>query len=441
MKLLPRVGLYAVYEPPEEGWQDYLATLGLIQADLAGCGLVVLPAPEAVCDPASCQRVAAWAAAQHLDLLHALVITWSFDHYSVRIQQATGLPVSIRAVPGIRTGSLVGAQQLQCVLYDLGVEHRLFFGSPGSAETALQTAVYARACALRNRLRGAKIAVVGRRTEGMTPTAVDEVEILRLFGTQLLNYGLDEFQAIAGRIPLAQAEAEWERIAAGATAVSSKREHGIANARNLLALRGMVDELGLQAVAIGSYPQCQGAMCVPIAWLNEAGIPAGCEGDVNSTLAIFLLSQLSDAPVHFGEMLDVDFENGSIVTSHCGCGSPGLADAGGYILCPVRLANDGVCIRYTARQGAVTFVNLVGRKNNYRMCAFEGQAAPTGLVFEGTPLKFVTRSPFSRVWASVTAGGYGHHWMTAYTHAAAELREFCRLVGIQSAFPDLETSP
>lgn len=436
--ITPRVGLYAVYEPPEEGWQDYPGQLEAIAAGLRGEGLHVSLAPEPVKDPASCERVAAWLAEQNLDLLHPLIVTWSFDHYTVRIQQVTRLPVAIRSIPGIRTGSVVGGQQLQSVLYDLGVEHQLLYGAIDDPRPARQAAVYGRACALRRSLVGARIAVIGRRTEGMTPTAVDEMEILRLFGARLLHYGLDEFYALAEQVDASAAQAEWQRIAAQAKAVTSRPEHGVANARTLLALRRMAADLGLQAVSIGSYPQCQGTMCLSIALLNEEGVPTGCEGDVNSTLAIYLLSQLSHAPVHFGEMLALDFEDSSIVTSHCGCGSPSLADEGGFILCPVRLANDGVCIRYTARPGPVTFVNLTGRKGNYRMCAFEGQAVPTGMVFEGTPLKFVTRAPLEKVWSAVCAGGFGHHWMTAYTHAAAELSEFCRLAGVRGVFPDLD---
>ena len=433
----PRLGLYAVYEPPEEGWHDYSTQLEQLAAELSAEGLEACPAPEPVRDPASCERVAAWAADQKLDLLYALVASWSFDHYSVRIQQAARLPLAIRSVPGIRSGSIVGGQQLQSVLYDLGVEQRLFYGALGDPQVARQVAVYARACALHRSLLGAKIAVIGRRTEGMTPTAVDEIEILRLFGVRLFNYGLDEFQALAAQVDNGEAEAEWERIRSAAKAVTSRPEHGIASARNLLALRRMAHELDLQAIAIGSYPQCQGTMCLPIALLNEEGMPAGCEGDVNSTLAMYLLSQLSGAPAHFGEMLALDFEDNSIVTSHCGCGSPALADEGGFSLQPVRLANDGVCVRYTARPGPVTFVNLTGRKGNYRMCAFEGEAQPTGMVFEGTPLKLVTRTPLEAIWQATTEGGFGHHWMTAYGHFAAELSEFCRLAGVRGAFPDL----
>ena len=136
------------------------------------------------------------------------------------------------------------------------------------------------------------MAVIGRRTEGMTPTAVDEVEVLRLFGTRLLNYGLDEIQEMAAKIPQADAEAAWAGISAGAARVMSKTEHGIATARNYLVVKNMVRDLGLSAVTIGSYPQCQGTMCVPIAWLNQEGIPTGCEGDVNSSICMLILSML-----------------------------------------------------------------------------------------------------------------------------------------------------
>jgi L-fucose isomerase-like protein len=433
----PRIGSYAVYEPDEEGWENWEDQFRTINVALRDAGLHIIAAPEAVKDLASMERVAAFFEAQDISLLHALIITWSFDHYTIELQQRVSLPIVIRAIPGIRTGSLVGAQQLNSVLTDLGVPRKLVYGDMDSNDQAEEVATYAKACAIKHKLRGARMAVIGRRTEGMTPTAVDEIEILRVFGTRLLNYGLDEILDWAAQVEEQAAVDAWQDMAAGATQIMSRTEHGINSARNYLVFKRMIEQLGLDAISIGSYPKCQGTMCLPISWLNEEGTPTGCEGDVNSSLNMLILSQLSDRPVHFGEMLAIDEAENTVVTSHCGCGSPSLADENGFILHPVRLANDGVCIRYAARPGPVTFVNLVGRKGNYRMCAFQGQAVPTGMVFEGNPLKFVMQTPFRDIWRDIAEHGFGHHWMTVYAHVVPVLDEFCRLVGIKGVFPDL----
>jgi L-fucose isomerase-like protein len=434
----PRVGSYAVYEPPEEGWEHWEQQFATINEKLASAGLEVIAAPEAVKDPNSCQQIARFFATQNVDALHALIVSWSFDHYTVEIQQRVNRPVVIRAIPGIRSGSVVGSQQLGCVLQDIEVAHRLYYGDLESMEPVHDAAVFVKACAIQRRLRGARLAVIGRRTEGMTPTAVDEVELLRLFGTRLLNYGLDEIQQMVAHVDDKTAGVAWERIAHAAANVLSKNEYGISTARNYLLLKRMANELGLSAITVGSYPQCQGTMCIPIAWLNEDGIPTGCEGDVNSTLCMLILSMLTDDPIHFGEMLAFDEEHNALVTSHCGCGSPSLADINGFTLQPVRLANSGVCIRYTAKPGPVTYVNLVGRKGNYRLCAIEGQAVQTGMVFEGNPLRMELKSPIRKVWQVVAEHGFGHHWMTAYGHLASVLVEFCQLNGIKGVFPDLD---
>ncbi len=437
--LRPRVGCYAVYEPAEESWEHWEIQLAQINHELSDQGLEVITAPEAVKDLDSLERVTQFFSTKHVDMLHALIVSWSFDHYTLELQQRIGTPVAIRAIPGIRSGSMVGAQQLGSVLADLGVPYCLKYGEIGDLTVAAEMANFARACGIRSRLRGARLGVVGRRTEGMTPTAVDEVEILRLFGVRLIHYGLDELLDLAAAVDEKQAIAVWERFSRGAAQVLSATEHGLQTAQNYLACRQIIAMQRLDALAIGSYPKCQGTMCLPIAWLNEEGLPTGCEGDVNATLNMLILSQLSDAPVHFGEMLAVYDEENALVTSHCGCGSPSLADAKGYSLMPVRLANSGVCIRYAARPGAVTFVNLVGRKGNYRLCAIEGEAVPTGMVFEGNPLKFVLKSPFRRIWSYVEQYGLGHHWMTVYAHVAPVLMEFTRLAGMRGIFPDTET--
>jgi len=433
----PKVGIYAVYEPSEEGWQDWEAQLDEVADMLISAGAEVLKAPEAVYDDASCSSVGGWFKRQYIDVLYVLVVCWSFDHYTIRIQQAVNAPVIIRSISGIRTGSIVGGQQLNCILTDIDIEHMYYYSELGNEQVTRDAVVYATGCAMRNRLRGTRIGVVGSRTQGMTPTAVDEVEILRLFGVQLIHFGFDELLANANNISQNAAEEAWREVSTAAKEVSSGHEAGLAAMKNYLAAKQLVQTLDLHALSIGAYPHCQGTMCLPIALLNDEGIIAGCEGDVNSTLSMVLLSLLSDAPVHFGEMLEIDEAANTVVTSHCGAGAPSLANSSGFVLCPVRLANDGVCIRYSAKTGPVTYVNLVGRKENYRLGAFEGEAVTTGMVFEGNPLKIHMKTSFHTIIKLVAENGFGHHWMTGYGHYSEILQAFCRLVGMIGVFPDL----
>ena len=435
-----RIGCYAVYEPTEEGWQDLESQVTQIVADLRAVDLDVVSAPQPVYDNVSCQNAASWFKDKDIDLLHALIVTWSFDHFSIEILRSNPVPLAIRSIPGIRSGSIVGAQQLNSLLADLELPHKLLFGAPGQQDTADSTACYAKACAIRKDLSWATIGVIGRRTEGMTPIAVDEVEILRLFSTRLWNLGLDEFEERTTRMDAAQAAKAWNEFAQKANSLECLPQDGEQSFQRYLALQDLVKEKNLQALSIGSYPKCQGRMCLPIALLNENDLPTGCEGDVNATLAMFILSRLSPSPIHFGEMLDFDLAGNSVVSSHCGAAAPSLADECGFNLCAVRLANAGVCIRFQARPGPVTLVNLVGRRGNYRLCAVEGEALSTTMIFEGNPMRIFLHAPIKAIWDAIGQYGFGHHWMAGYGHFASELQDFCTLSGILGVFPGHQPS-
>jgi len=431
----PKIGCYAVFESTEEGWENVESQFKSMCSDLRNAGAQVIEPPEIVRDEESCERVAAWFADKGADLLHVLVITWSFDHFSLIIQQRNKLPLAIRAIPGIRAGSIVGAQQLGCIMADLDMEHRLFFGPLGDTETAGETMVYARACALKNCLYGAKFVMLGRRTPGMTPIAFDEVEIMRLFGARIVNIGMDEFNEVINRIAPDEVDAEWDKIASRASSVTCSRKSGISSTQFYLALKKLVKEHDFKAVSVGCYPAYLGRACIPVALLNDDGIAAGCEGDMNSTIMMYLLGKLTGNAVHFGEMLEIDETENTIISSHCGAAAPSLACDEGHILCPVRLANAGACVRYKSKTGPVTYVNFTGRKGNYRMCAFEGTAIPTEMVFEGNPMKIRLNIPYRIIWNEISRHGFGHHWVAAYQHILPVLQEFCRLTGISGVFP------
>jgi L-fucose isomerase-like protein len=436
MVLKPTVGLYGVLEKSEQGWEQADATVAEAGRQLEARGIAVKAAPGLVVDDPSALKAGRFFQEADPDLLLAVVITWSFDHLSVRILKAVSRPLAILAIPGITAGSLVGAHQLGSLLTDLEIERAVFYGDVRQAQTYLPVASYARAAAVRRRLASGRIAFVGRRTPGMTPIAFDEVEILRRFGSQLLSYGWEEIRELEKSVPEARVQKELARLRGLAGTVRSSEQSLREVLRLHLALKELAGAEGILAYGLGCYPHLAGTVCLLTGLLSEEGIPAACEGDLNAGLAMYLIQALTGEPAHFGEILEIDPQANTIVTSHCGCAAPSLAaDPAQIELVPVRIWERGVCIRFPAKAAPqATYVNLVGRKGNYRLCAASGSAVGSGMVFEGNPVKFRPDCSWQALLRAIDEHGFGHHWMMGYGGIVQELRYFCRLSGMKGVF-------
>jgi L-fucose isomerase-like protein len=438
MLVKPAVGLYGVLEKSEEGWEDAASTIKEVERQLTALGMEVSLAPQLVGDDASAEEAARNLAAAGPDLLLAVVLTWSFDHLSVRILKTVDRPLAILAIPGLRSGSLVGAHQLGSLLTDLEVERAVFYGDPYSPETYAPVLAYARAAAVRRRLERGKIAFVGRRTPGMTPIAFDEVEVMRTFGCQVLSYGWEEIHDLAERLDGSRIEGELQRLHGLAGTVTSSEDSLRKVASLYLTLGDLARAEGILVYGLGCYPHLAGTVCLVTGLLCEDGLPAACEGDMNAGLAMYLVQTLTGEPAHFGEILDIDPVANTIVTSHCGCAAPSLAaDPAQIELVPVRIWERGVCIRFPAKAAPeATYINLVGRKGNYRLCAAAGSAVTSEMVFEGNPVRFRPDCSWKKLLQIIDEHGFGHHWMMGYRNVTDELRHFCRLAGIKGVFPE-----
>jgi L-fucose isomerase-like protein len=436
MRVQPLIGLYGVLEKTEEGGEEAGSTLAEAARQLSAAGLAVVQARDLVVDEASADRAASQLREANPDLLLAVVITWSFDHLSWRIVKELDRPLAILAIPGIRAGSIVGAHQLGSLLTDLEIERAIFYGDPRAASTYAPVAAYARAAAVRRRLQRGKIAFVGRRTPGMTPIAFDEVEIMARFGTQVVSYGWEEILELVKAIAAPDVEAVTSRLRASAGSVTSDDRSLREVAALYLGLKGIAEDQGILAYGLGCYPHLAGTACLVTSLLSGDGIPAACEGDLNAGLAMFLVQALSGEPAHFGEILQLDEADNSLVTSHCGCAAFALAEKPADIaLTPVRIWERGVCIRFPAKASPqATYLNLVGRKGNYRMCAVSGSAVKTQMLFEGNPVRFKPGCSLQRLLRAIDEHGFGHHWMMGYTDMTAEVKAFCRMTGIKGVF-------
>jgi len=427
--LLPKIGLIVVMSPLEKGGGQAYPLFRRAEAVLSRVGLDVLRA-GIVSDEKSAVSAKENLAKHGAELLCCLAATWAEDTPILDILAHLRLPAIAWAIPGIENGSLCFAHQFCCVMNEMGHSPFFIFGDVDRSR-ADRIARFARAVSVRRRLMGARLGQLGHRLKGMTEVAFDEVALRETFGLGMVFSSTEAILSRADGIEDKEVKKLWSQTKKRAGSVRVGERAGLQAMKITLALRDFALKEGLMGVAVECYPDLMGEFCLPFSLLSEQGIMGGCEGDVNSTLAMAILNMLTGKPVHNTDLLGP--VGGAIVFSHCGSGGFSLARSRrGITLAPVRLKEKGVCALFPARKGDVTLINIVGRRGTYRIGILEGKALETGMVFPGNPVRVKFLRPPTEVIQWIADCGLGHHWMIGYGDVGEELRHFSRLVKVPS---------
>ncbi len=366
------------------------------------------------------------------DVLLICIATWSEDHHLLDLLSYMDKPIILRAYPARDTGSLCCAHQIGAVFTDIGKTYEFVYGEADDVACAVKTKIMATAYALSNCMGKVKLGTVGGRVKGMTEIAYDEFSIKQKLGARIINLYEDELTGKVDKISDEEAEAilaEKAGCLKGCQVLSSK-ESMLESIKYYAAMRELVKEYDLEALAISCYTKYMGKICLGYSLLAEEGVVGACEGDVTNALTMKLVYELSEKPVNNTDLLYLDEEKNTILFAHCG--SSGFSIAGGQIeLAPVRLAESGVCARFVMAPGTVTAVNICGHGDSFRMAVMVGEAIPCGMEFPGNPVVVRYEKPVEQINEEIMKNGIGHHWMIGYGDFRDELRGFCKFKGIK----------
>jgi len=366
-----------------------------------------------------------------IDLLLCIETTWSNDNYVIDILEYTNAPLMLWAMPGMETGSLCGFHQLGVVLHELDRKHEIFYGPVNDKNIQKKIITFANAAGLKNYLRKSKLGLIGYRVPGMTEVAFDEFELKRKFGPGIIHFGINNILDGVKSVSNQEAEKTWLEIKKSGAKISVSDNEGLISVKNYLLLKKLANENNLNGFAVECYPEIMGQVCLAASLLAKENIVIGCEGDVNSTMGMLMLDYLTGMPVHNTDLLDPDSEN-SIIFSHCGSGDFSISKGINEIeLCPVRLQQCGVCVKFLPKLGEVTLLNIVGRRDTYRISALDAYSQETGMVFPGNPLSARFNISVEKFLDIVSKNSVGHHWMIGYGSVLEELKYFAYLTDVK----------
>ena len=426
--LQAKVGVFGVCSPLEVGAAEAPVAAGELAERLraSGCAVVKLGVVDT---PAKAATAGRMCAEQHVTALAGVAASWFEDYLVLDLLEECAAPLLMWSTVGMETGALCGTQQLTCALKQLGQAYGCVFGALGDAACEERALRFLRAAALKARLRRAKVGLAGQRIAGMTHTSPNEFMLKRAIGPRVVPLDVPLLLQRAGEFSADQTRALWAEMTEGVGANRVPEADGLDSMGVYLALRELVGAEGLDALTVGCYPHLMGRVCLAASRLADEGVPMACEGDVNGAVGQLILQLLSGEPTHSTDWLN-PLEDGTVIFTHCGSGSFGLAEKREAItLADVRLMGQGACALFLARPGPVTLLSLVAAPGGYQVALLEGEALPAPMVFPGNPV----RVQFARATADIVEwiheAGIGHHWMIGYGHLGATLRDWARIAG------------
>jgi len=224
--------------------------------------------------------------------------------------------------------SITGAQNIIPNFYDLGLDYKFIYGNFEDQIALNDTYKYCRACAIKNKLRKVKIGYFGGHPNIMTSLTADEITIKKIFGIALINFGNEDILLGSQKIEKNESESTWKEIKSMVGKINTSEELGLMTSSTLAYILKMVKKNNLDAISINCFPHLKGRVCIPISRLNDMGIPSACEGDLDSTILMYILYQLSGRAISNGDQLKIfnlDMPDNSLMFSHCGAGALSLA--------------------------------------------------------------------------------------------------------------------
>ncbi len=152
-----------------------------------------------------------------------------------------------------------------------------------------------------------------------TPPACSPEQIKKRLGVDVVEVPQQRFDELLEAVDPAKARAEADRWLSGAAqVVEPTPEDVLKAARVSLALDQLVDEEKAQGLAVGT---CMGWLnrgfpCLGFTRLRDRGIPASCEGDMDSLWTMMMFGYLFEIPGFQGNAT-FDTSKNAVWTAHC----------------------------------------------------------------------------------------------------------------------------
>ena len=255
--------------------------------------------------------------------------------------------------------SLPAAMEIAACIRSKNLLIKIIHGTP--AHMVSQVLTHHTSFAAKRRLKGKRIGVIGDTAPWLVSSHVDYLLAEQRWGISFIDIPMQEVYKRFYEVREADVNTEASVFARRAKACQDVSSDTLLRAMRLYkAVRQLCETEQLNAVTLSCYSfihQLNTTGCVALSLLNDEGIPAGCEGDLQAIATMLMAQAVTGQTCFMGNPSFVDVKQNEILLAHCSI-STRMTEA--YLLRDHFDRRPGVAVQGLMHEGDVTLFKCGG---------------------------------------------------------------------------------
>ncbi len=229
---------------------------------------------------------------------------------------------------------------------------------------------------VKKEIMGTKMGSIGIPSPWLIASIPDRDTVIQKLGIEIVDIELQELYNEVRKVKKEKVQPIVDEFTKGAKGISEPKREEIEDAAKIyIAIKKLVKKYKLSSLTLSCFTILEvlkNTGCFALSTLNDEGIIAGCEGDIESTITMFLLHRLTGRIPFMANPSGLDKEENSITLAHCTIARKILKN---YLIRSHFESGIGVGIQGELNADKVTIFRL-GGKNLEKSVLYTGSILP-----------------------------------------------------------------
>lgn len=379
------------------------------------------------------------------ELKHLPLLNWIFSPYYE-------LKKEIKVQEFLRGCGPCGAYQVNPGLQRIKENIKYIFGHPEDEKIIEEIKNYYDVIKTVKELKNKKIAHIPSGWDIQTDIDLDKFKLYKKIGPKVVHYVANDLKEVFDRVGDKEAEKLFDYYKSNYEIVDISDPTLKIATKAAITLANFADENNIDAISYNENSADLHRVLKLNPSLYYEGIynnnrVIGMEGDLPTITALMILKHLSNGPVMFTEILNIDRKNNIILSGHPGNHDLiGLTDENSNI----KIVPDyewknakeniygleGAWMHFSAKKGNITICELIYDNNDFKLIFSTGYSTGEKTLEDYSQANIKVPYNIDEFIIRSAESGFGHHFAFCYGDQKNKLKELSKLLDIKAI--DLE---